>query len=108
MYDMVVSCRTLIEDNFRHEGYNIGFNAGEVADQTVFHSHCHVILHYTGDVPEPKGGMRGVVPERRGRGKRARGHLACAGSAGAIFLTTDDSLIKSIKKHYKQDYYQST
>ena len=34
--------------------------------QTVFHCHCHVIPRYAGDVPEPKGGARGVVPERRG------------------------------------------
>src|SRR6185503_10946131 len=51
----------------RHEpqGFNIGINAGEAAGQTVFHLHVHVIPRYTGDVPDPRGGVRGVIPSRR-------------------------------------------
>ena len=64
--DLVVTCRKLIDENFHPEGYNIGFNVGEAAGQSVMHCHCHVIPRYAGDVPEPKGGVRGVVPERRG------------------------------------------
>ena len=63
--DFVVSCKGLIEENLSPDGYNIGFNAGEMAGQTIFHCHCHVIPRYAGDVPEPRGGVRGVVPERR-------------------------------------------
>jgi diadenosine tetraphosphate (Ap4A) HIT family hydrolase len=64
--DLVVVCRGLIEENFSPDGYNIGFNVGEAGGQTVFHCHCHVIPRYAGDVPVPKGGVRGVVPGRRG------------------------------------------
>ncbi|MDP3395320.1 MAG: HIT family protein [Methanoregula sp.] len=42
-------------------GYNIGFNVGEVAGQTVMHCHCHVIPRYVGDVVDPCRGLRGVV-----------------------------------------------
>jgi diadenosine tetraphosphate (Ap4A) HIT family hydrolase len=56
----------LIEAEFSPAGYNIGFNVGEAAGQTVMHCHCHVITRYVGDVPEPRGGIRGVVPGKRG------------------------------------------
>ena len=45
-------------------GFNIGINAGEAAGQTVFHCHVHLIPRRPGDVADPRGGVRGVVPER--------------------------------------------
>jgi diadenosine tetraphosphate (Ap4A) HIT family hydrolase len=45
------------------DGYNTGFNAGVAAGQTVMHLHVHVIPRYTGDVPDPRGGIRNVIPE---------------------------------------------
>lgn len=62
---LVASCKEVIEENFTPDGYNIGFNVGEAAGQTLMHCHCHVIPRYAGDVPEPRGGVRGVVPEKR-------------------------------------------
>jgi diadenosine tetraphosphate (Ap4A) HIT family hydrolase len=44
------------------DGYNVGFNAGEAAGQTVFHAHVHVIPRYRGDSPSPRGGVRAVIP----------------------------------------------
>jgi len=44
------------------DGYNVGFNAGEAAGQTVFHAHVHVIPRYRGDNDAPKGGVRAVIP----------------------------------------------
>ena len=41
----------------RPDGYNVGFNAGEAAGQTVMHLHVHVIPRYTGDMPDPRGGV---------------------------------------------------
>jgi HKD family nuclease/diadenosine tetraphosphate (Ap4A) HIT family hydrolase len=55
--------RVLISE--RHgtpDGYNIGFNVGEAAGQTVFHLHVHVIPRYAGDVLDPRGGVRNVIP----------------------------------------------
>ena len=46
------------------DGYNVGFNAGSVAGQTVMHLHVHVIPRYAGDVEDPRGGVRYVIPEK--------------------------------------------
>lgn len=46
------------------DGYNVGFNCGETAGQTVMHLHVHVIPRYSGDVPDPRGGVRFVIPEK--------------------------------------------
>ena len=45
-------------------GFNVGFNAGLAAGQTVAHAHVHVIPRYEGDVADPRGGIRWIVPER--------------------------------------------
>jgi diadenosine tetraphosphate (Ap4A) HIT family hydrolase/HKD family nuclease len=46
------------------DGYNVGFNAGEVAGQTIMHLHVHVIPRYAGDVDDPRGGIRYVIPHK--------------------------------------------
>jgi diadenosine tetraphosphate (Ap4A) HIT family hydrolase len=46
------------------DGYNIGVNVGEAAGQTIAHAHLHVIPRRRGDVPDPRGGVRWVVPDR--------------------------------------------
>ena len=46
------------------EGFNIGMNAGKAAGQTVFHCHIHVIPRRIGDVDDPRGGVRHVVPAK--------------------------------------------
>jgi diadenosine tetraphosphate (Ap4A) HIT family hydrolase len=44
------------------EGFNVGINVGEVAGQTIFHCHVHLIPRRLGDVPNPRGGVRAVIP----------------------------------------------
>ena len=46
-------------------GYNVGINVGEAAGQTIFHVHLHLIPRYHGDVKNPRGGVRGVIPPRQ-------------------------------------------
>lgn len=48
----------------RPDGFNVGFNAGDAAGQTVNHLHMHVIPRYRGDIPDPRGGVRHVIPEK--------------------------------------------
>jgi diadenosine tetraphosphate (Ap4A) HIT family hydrolase len=65
--DLISECKKIIEETFpTPDGYNIGFNVGEAGGQTVMHCHCHVIPRYAGDVENPRGGVRGVVPRKRG------------------------------------------
>jgi len=45
-------------------GFNIGTNIGESAGQTIFHAHIHLIPRREGDTPHPRGGVRGVIPEK--------------------------------------------
>ncbi len=47
-------------------GFNIGINAGKSAGQTIFHVHVHLIPRREGDVEEPRGGVRGVIPSKQG------------------------------------------
>jgi superfamily II DNA or RNA helicase/diadenosine tetraphosphate (Ap4A) HIT family hydrolase len=53
-----------IEQKYRPDGFNIGINIGEVAGQTIPHLHVHVIPRFTGDVEDPRGGVRSVVPQK--------------------------------------------
>ena len=52
----------LMEEDSSIEGFNIGMNAGEVAGQTVFHCHIHLIPRRKGDVENPRGGIRHIIP----------------------------------------------
>jgi diadenosine tetraphosphate (Ap4A) HIT family hydrolase len=58
------AARAAIEKTYFPDGYNIGINVGAAAGQTVFHLHVHVIPRYKGDVKEPRGGVRHVLPGR--------------------------------------------
>lgn len=69
MDELLAVCRELLlqEDN-TIAGFNIGVNNGEAAGQGVFHCHIHVIPRRWGDAPDPKGGIRSVIPEKTGSG----------------------------------------
>jgi diadenosine tetraphosphate (Ap4A) HIT family hydrolase len=51
-----------IEDKFKADGYNIGINSGKAAGQTLPHLHVHLIPRSSGDVPDPRGGIRWFLP----------------------------------------------
>jgi len=53
----IISCH-------KPDGFNVGVNIGRAAGQTVFHLHVHVIPRYEGDVEDPTGGIRGVIPAK--------------------------------------------
>ena len=58
----IARAKAEIEEHYAPDGYNIGFNVGEAGGQTVFHLHIHVIPRYAGDVEDPRGGVRKVIP----------------------------------------------
>jgi diadenosine tetraphosphate (Ap4A) HIT family hydrolase len=60
--DLVDILKRQLDEEFRPHGYNVGFNAGAAAGQTVMHLHVHVIPRYIGDVSDPRGGVRWVLP----------------------------------------------
>jgi diadenosine tetraphosphate (Ap4A) HIT family hydrolase len=63
---MINKHKELIEkEDTTVSGFNIGINCGEDAGQTVFHCHVHLIPRRKGDMDEPKGGVRGVIPNKR-------------------------------------------
>ncbi len=58
----IAQAKSAIEDRFSPQGYNVGFNDQEAAGQTVPHLHIHVIPRYMDDVPDPRGGIRNIIP----------------------------------------------
>lgn len=61
---LVATVKLALDAEFHPDGYNVGFNAGEAAGQTVMHLHVHVIPRYRGDLPDPRGGIRWVIPDK--------------------------------------------
>jgi diadenosine tetraphosphate (Ap4A) HIT family hydrolase len=45
-------------------GFNVGMNCGISAGQTILHAHIHLIPRRDGDTPKPRGGVRGVIPDK--------------------------------------------
>ena len=64
MLAMLPRVRALLDAELRPDGYNIGINDGSAAGQTVMHVHMHVIPRYRGDRPDPRGGIRWIIPEK--------------------------------------------
>ena len=54
-----------VDERFHPDGYNIGINVNEAAGQSVFHVHMHLIPRYKGDVNNPRGGVRAVIPSKK-------------------------------------------
>jgi diadenosine tetraphosphate (Ap4A) HIT family hydrolase len=57
--------KRLLDEQYAPDGYNIGVNVGEAAGQTIPHLHLHLIPRYLGDVAQPRGGVRGVIPDKQ-------------------------------------------
>lgn len=64
LWSLVEEVRDRLEEIHSPAAYNIGVNAGRAAGQTVAHAHVHVIPRYEGDMEDPRGGIRHVIPEK--------------------------------------------
>ena len=55
----------ILDEDESIEGFNVGVNCGVVAGQSILHAHIHLIPRRQGDVEDPGGGVRGVIPKMR-------------------------------------------
>ena len=94
--------RKEIVRHHKPDGFNIGINVDAAAGQTVSHLHIHVIPRYTGDIPDPRGGVRNVIPDKGnylrnlGRGNRFFRSLP---HDGALISGEDDPLLPHFLAH---------
>lgn len=61
-YALLVEARRTLDDRFGPDGYTIGVNEGRAAGRSVDHLHIHLIPRHDGDVVDPRGGIRQVLP----------------------------------------------
>lgn len=64
MLDLLDKTRRLLLKERNPDGFNIGINDGTPAGQTVLHLHIHLIPRYQGDMPDPRGGVRWIFPDK--------------------------------------------
>jgi len=62
---LISQLKDLLDKKYLPDGYNIGINCGAAAGQTIAHAHVHIIPRYQGDMKDPRGGVRGVIPEQQ-------------------------------------------
>jgi diadenosine tetraphosphate (Ap4A) HIT family hydrolase len=62
VFELLGGMKARLDVTLKPAGYNIGINSGEAAGQTVMHFHVHLIPRFVGDVTEPRGGVRNVIP----------------------------------------------
>ena len=71
--DELIACNNLIQivkneilsKDINVKGFNIGTNAGKIAGQSIMHCHIHLIPRREGDVDNPQGGVRSVIPNKQ-------------------------------------------
>lgn len=57
--------KEIIHNRFKPDGFNVGINISQTAGQTVCHVHIHLITRFENDVADPRGGVRGVIPDKK-------------------------------------------
>ena len=62
---LVLETKKLLDEKFQPDGFNVGINSGESGGQTIPHVHIHLIPRYKGDMENPRGGVRGVIPSKQ-------------------------------------------
>jgi diadenosine tetraphosphate (Ap4A) HIT family hydrolase len=66
LMQLIVATQNQLQDaDKKIVGFNIGINEGVAGGQTVFHLHVHIIPRRAGDIADPRGGVRGVIPSKQ-------------------------------------------
>lgn len=65
IFELIDEMKAIIDKKHSPDGYNIGVNIGKYAGQSVPHIHIHMMPRFKGDVENPRGGVRGVIPQRQ-------------------------------------------
>lgn len=65
MLELIEATKLVLDSEHTPDGYNLGINCGAAAGQSVPHVHYHLIPRYRGDMENPRGGVRGVIPDRQ-------------------------------------------
>lgn len=63
--ELILKTKTFIDESHHPDAYNLGINEGVFAGQSILHCHVHIIPRYIGDVSNPRGGVRGVIPAKQ-------------------------------------------
>jgi diadenosine tetraphosphate (Ap4A) HIT family hydrolase len=65
IFDLAKKVQKLVSKQYQPDGYNVGFNDLEAAGQSIPHCHMHIIPRYKGDLKNPRGGIRSVIPGKQ-------------------------------------------
>ena len=65
IWALVDEMKLIIDREYKPDGYNIGVNIGKAGGQSIPHIHIHMIPRYQGDMEDPRGGVRGVIPHKQ-------------------------------------------
>jgi diadenosine tetraphosphate (Ap4A) HIT family hydrolase/HKD family nuclease len=103
--EAIAQAQRFLRDRYAIDGFNVGFNEGAAAGQTVPHFHVHVIPRRTGDMADPRGGVRHVIPEK-GNYVRRRGRdvqqLDKTPHRRALIAGGEDALLPHLIPHIQQ------
>jgi len=64
VFDLIKETKKILDEKFSPDAYNVGINEGEAAGRTQHHVHIHLIPRFTGDVENPCGGVRNIIPKK--------------------------------------------
>ena len=64
LLELLDQAKQSVQAQSHPDGFNIGINDGAAAGQTIRHLHMHLIPRYAGDRPDPRGGVRWIIPEK--------------------------------------------